>query len=60
MVSIDALIDELMACTRPHHVHLNTYCKYMAAVENPTDDGTLDVFPSNGEGDPSESLRHHH
>ncbi|WP_139136249.1 SWIM zinc finger family protein [Haladaptatus sp. W1] len=37
---------KLMACTCPHHVHRNAYCKHMAAVENATDDGTLDAFPS--------------
>ncbi|WP_231189211.1 SWIM zinc finger family protein [Haladaptatus sp. DYF46] len=35
-----------MACTCPHHVHRNAYCKHMDPVENATDDGTLDAFPS--------------
>ncbi|WP_458208785.1 SWIM zinc finger family protein [Haladaptatus sp. NG-SE-30] len=35
-----------MACTCPHHVHRNAFCKHMAAVENATDDGTFDAFPS--------------
>jgi hypothetical protein len=35
-----------MVCTCPHHVHRNAFCKHMAAVENATDDGTLDAFPS--------------
>jgi hypothetical protein len=40
-----------MACTCPHHVHRNAFCKHMAAVENATDDGTLDAFPSEDEDD---------
>ncbi|WP_458186575.1 hypothetical protein [Haladaptatus sp. NG-WS-4] len=43
------MTEELMACTCPHHVHRNTFCKHMAAVENATDDGTLDAFPSDDE-----------
>jgi hypothetical protein len=50
-VSIDDVIHELMACTCPHHLHRNAYCKHMAAVESATDDGTLDAFPSEDEGD---------
>ncbi len=46
MFSIYDVINELMACTCPHHVHRNAFCKHMAAVENATDDGTLDAFPS--------------
>ena len=46
MVSIDDVTDELMACTCPHHVHRNAFCKHMATVENATEDGTLDAFPS--------------
>ncbi|SIR99006.1 hypothetical protein SAMN05421858_5035 [Haladaptatus litoreus] len=45
-VSIDDVTEDLMACTCPHHVHRNAYCKHMAAVENATDDGTLEAFPS--------------
>jgi hypothetical protein len=45
-VSIDDVTKELMACTCPHHVHRNAFCKHMAAVENATDDGTLDAFLS--------------
>ncbi|GAA0242569.1 SWIM zinc finger family protein [Haladaptatus pallidirubidus] len=45
-VSIDDGTDDLMTCTCPHHVHRAAYCKHMAAVENATDDGTLDAFPS--------------
>ncbi|MFH5802078.1 SWIM zinc finger family protein [Haladaptatus sp. CMAA 1911] len=37
---------DVIACTCPHHVHRNAYCKHMAAVETATDDGTLDAFPS--------------
>ncbi|MFH5801894.1 hypothetical protein [Haladaptatus sp. CMAA 1911] len=33
-----------MACTCPHHVHRNAYCKHMAAVETATDDVTLNAF----------------
>ncbi|SIR98790.1 SWIM zinc finger [Haladaptatus litoreus] len=40
------MTEELMACTCPHHAHRNAVCKHMAAVENATDDGTLEVFPS--------------
>ncbi|WP_458190202.1 SWIM zinc finger family protein [Haladaptatus sp. NG-WS-4] len=43
------MTEELMACTCPHHVHRNAFCKHMAAVENATDDGTLSVFPSEDE-----------
>ncbi|WP_435158584.1 hypothetical protein [Haladaptatus sp. DFWS20] len=43
-VSIDDVTKELMACTCPHHVHRNAYCKHMAAVETATDDGTLRHF----------------
>ncbi|WP_175424107.1 hypothetical protein [Haladaptatus sp. W1] len=35
----------------PHHVHRNAFCTHMAAVENATDDGTLDAFPSKDEGE---------
>ncbi|ODR79250.1 hypothetical protein BG842_15665 [Haladaptatus sp. W1] len=48
-VSIDDVTHELMACTCPHHVHRNAVCKHMAAVENATDDGTLDAFSSEDE-----------
>jgi hypothetical protein len=45
-VSIDDVTEELMACTCPHHVYCNAFCKHMAAVETATDDGSLDAFPS--------------
>jgi hypothetical protein len=45
-VSIDNVTDELMACTCPHPVHRNTFCKHMAAIEISTDAGTLNAFPS--------------
>ncbi|MFH5800416.1 SWIM zinc finger family protein [Haladaptatus sp. CMAA 1911] len=45
-VSIDDVTHELMACTCPHHGHRNAFCKHMAAVENATDDRTLDTFPA--------------
>ncbi|SIR94486.1 hypothetical protein SAMN05421858_4740 [Haladaptatus litoreus] len=50
-VSIDDVTEELMACTCPHHVHRDAFCKHMAAVENATDDGTLDAFPSEDNDD---------
>ncbi|GAA5049469.1 SWIM zinc finger family protein [Haladaptatus pallidirubidus] len=50
-VSIDDVTDDLMACTCPHHVHRNAFCKHMAAVETATEDGTLDAFPSEDEDD---------
>ncbi|WP_423747262.1 SWIM zinc finger family protein (plasmid) [Haladaptatus sp. SPP-AMP-3] len=37
---------DVIACTCPHHIHRNVFCKHMAAVENATDDGTFDAFPS--------------
>ncbi len=40
-----------MACTCMYHVHRNASCKHMAAVENAAQDGTLDAFPSDDEGD---------
>ncbi|WP_435158831.1 SWIM zinc finger family protein [Haladaptatus sp. DFWS20] len=45
------MTEELMACPGPHHVHRNAYCTHMAAVENVTDDRTLDAFPSEVEDD---------
>ncbi|WP_227380335.1 SWIM zinc finger family protein [Haladaptatus halobius] len=46
VVSIDDVTGELMACTCPHHVHRNAYCKHLGAVENATDNGTLTAFSS--------------
>ncbi|MCO8244679.1 hypothetical protein [Haladaptatus sp. AB643] len=40
------MTEELMACTCPHHVHRDAFCKHMAAVENAPDGGTFDAFPS--------------
>ncbi|GKZ15180.1 hypothetical protein [Haladaptatus sp. T7] len=40
VIFIDDVTHELMACTYPHHVHRNAFCKHMAAVEIETDDGT--------------------
>jgi hypothetical protein len=51
VVSIDDVTDKLMACTCPHHVHCGAFCKHMAAVENATEEGTLDAFPSEDDGD---------
>ncbi|SIR99058.1 hypothetical protein SAMN05421858_5041 [Haladaptatus litoreus] len=51
VVSIDDVTEELMACTCPHHVHRNAFCKHMAAVENATDDGTLEAFLSEDDND---------
>ncbi|WP_227379993.1 SWIM zinc finger family protein [Haladaptatus halobius] len=45
-VSIDDVTKELMACTCPHHVHRNAFCKHMAAVETARDDDTLTAFLS--------------
>ncbi|WP_390185371.1 hypothetical protein [Haladaptatus pallidirubidus] len=45
------MTDELMACTCPHHVHRNAFCKHMAAVEDATDNGTLEAFPSEDDKD---------
>ncbi|WP_245800097.1 hypothetical protein [Haladaptatus litoreus] len=45
------MTEDLMACTCPHHVHRNAFCKHMAAVETATDHGTLDAFSSEGEDD---------
>jgi hypothetical protein len=46
--------ENLMACTCPHHVHRNTFCKHMAAVETPTDDRTLDAFTSGDDTEPED------
>ncbi|WP_255767662.1 hypothetical protein [Haladaptatus halobius] len=43
-----------MACTCPHHVHRNAYCKHMTAVENAADDDTLTAFLSDDETDKDE------
>ncbi|MCO8245424.1 MULTISPECIES: SWIM zinc finger family protein [unclassified Haladaptatus] len=51
VVSIDDVTGELMACTCPHHVHRNAFCKHMPAVETAPDDGTLDAFPSEDDND---------
>ncbi|MFB9808561.1 SWIM zinc finger family protein [Haladaptatus pallidirubidus] len=46
VVTLDNVAGDAMACTCPHHVHRSAFCKHMAAVENATDNGTLDAFPS--------------
>ena len=56
-VSIDDVTEELMACTCPHHVHRNAFCKHMAAVETATDDGTLEAFLSENEDNSESALR---
>ncbi|WP_227379675.1 SWIM zinc finger family protein [Haladaptatus halobius] len=48
-VSIDDVTSELMACTCPHHIHHNAFCKHMGAVDNATDDRTLEAFLSEDE-----------
>jgi hypothetical protein len=53
-VSIDDVTEELMACTCSHHVHRNAFCKHMAAVENATDDGTLEAFPLDNDTEPED------
>ncbi|SIR88978.1 hypothetical protein SAMN05421858_4379 [Haladaptatus litoreus] len=50
-VFIDDVTEKLMACTCPHHVHRNAFCKHMAAVETATGDGTLEAFPSEANDD---------
>ncbi|WP_458190955.1 SWIM zinc finger family protein [Haladaptatus sp. NG-WS-4] len=46
VVTVDDVTNELMACTCPHHVHRSAFCKHMAAVENATEEGTLNAFPT--------------
>ncbi|MFH5802202.1 SWIM zinc finger family protein [Haladaptatus sp. CMAA 1911] len=48
------MTEELMVCTYPHHVHRNAFCKHMAAVETATDDGPLEVFPSEEKDEPED------
>ncbi|SIR96235.1 hypothetical protein SAMN05421858_4778 [Haladaptatus litoreus] len=43
-----------MACTCPHHVHRTADCKHMVAVDNATDDGMLEAFPSEDEDEPED------
>ncbi len=40
VVTLDDMTGDAIACTCPHHVHRNAFCKHMAGVENATDDGT--------------------
>ncbi|WP_227377767.1 SWIM zinc finger family protein [Haladaptatus halobius] len=54
VVTLDDVTGELMTCTCPHHLHRNAYCKHMAAVDNATDDGTLEAFPSEDSEDDAE------
>ncbi|GAA0236157.1 SWIM zinc finger family protein [Haladaptatus pallidirubidus] len=51
VVTLDDVTGDAMACTCPHHVHRSAFCKHMAAVENATDDGTLEAFPSEDNDD---------
>ncbi|WP_227379537.1 SWIM zinc finger family protein [Haladaptatus halobius] len=52
VVTLDDVTGDAIGCTYPHHVHRDAVCKHMTAVENATDDGTLEAFPSNnGEDD---------
>jgi hypothetical protein len=46
--------DRLMACTCPHYVHRTAFCKHISAVENAIEEGTLDAFPSEDNGDDTE------
>ena len=48
-------LDDAMACACPHYVHRNAFCKHRAAVENTTDEGTLEAFPSEDNEDDVES-----
>ena len=50
-VSINVVTENLMACTCPHHVHRNAFCKHMVAVETAIDGGTLNAFPSEDDND---------
>ncbi len=43
-----------MACTCPHHIHRNEFCKHMAAVDNATVYKTLTTFPSKDDKDDAE------
>ncbi|MFB9807332.1 SWIM zinc finger family protein [Haladaptatus pallidirubidus] len=51
VVTLDDVMGDAMACTCPHHVHRSAFCKHMAAVENATDDGSLDAFSSDEDKD---------
>ncbi|WP_227377589.1 SWIM zinc finger family protein [Haladaptatus halobius] len=46
VVTLDDVTGDALACTCPHHVHRDAFCKHMAAVETVADDGTLTAFPS--------------
>ncbi|GAA5052359.1 SWIM zinc finger family protein [Haladaptatus pallidirubidus] len=46
VVTLDDVMGDTMACTCPHHVYRSAFCKHMVAVENATDDGSLNAFPS--------------
>jgi hypothetical protein len=50
-VPIGDVTEDLMTCTCPHYVHRNAVCKHMVAVENATDDRTLEAFPSEDDND---------
>ncbi|WP_345413213.1 hypothetical protein [Haladaptatus pallidirubidus] len=39
-------LDYRLRIFRLHHVHCTASCKYMVAVENETDEGTLKAFSS--------------
>ncbi|WP_227379552.1 hypothetical protein [Haladaptatus halobius] len=45
------MIGDALACTCPHHVHRSAFCKYTAAVETATSDGSLEAFPLEDEDD---------
>jgi SWIM zinc finger len=34
VVSIDDVTEELIACTCPHYVHCDAFCKHIAVIEN--------------------------
>ncbi|WP_435158828.1 hypothetical protein [Haladaptatus sp. DFWS20] len=43
------MTNESFACTCPHPVYSQSSYKHTAAVENATNDGTLEAFPSEDE-----------
>ncbi|WP_227379556.1 SWIM zinc finger family protein [Haladaptatus halobius] len=48
-VSTDDVTGELMACTCPHQVHRNAYCKHMAAVAERNGSHEVAAFNTNSD-----------
>ncbi|GAA5052314.1 SWIM zinc finger family protein [Haladaptatus pallidirubidus] len=48
-VSIDDVTDELMACTCPHHIHCNAYCKHLAVVAERNGSHEVAAFNTNSD-----------